>query len=152
MFLGASFFKNNFFSYLFRVIRVWDAQSKISCFEFSVLFCSLAVPLIMFICCLTWLRMLLLSNKCHLMRMEAPSSTGGVPTHSRASRALSRLVSAPVNKADFETHQVSKTKMDRVCKSFWHQLGAKGFNSSTIDAACWRYGYIGEFQQLLSVK
>lgn len=47
MFLSASFFKKEFFSCVFRVIRVWDAQSKISCFEFSVLFCSLAIPLIM---------------------------------------------------------------------------------------------------------
>lgn len=152
MFLSAIFFQNNFFSYLFRVIRVWDAQSKISCFEFSVLFCSLAILLIVSICYLTWLRMLLLSDKCHLMRIKAPSYTGGVPTRSRASRALSRLASAPVDKADFETHQVSKTKMDRLRKSFQRQLGAKGFGSSTIDAAYWRIGYIGEFQQLLSVK
>lgn len=38
--------------------------------------------------------------------------------------------------------------MDHAGESFSQQMGAKGFGISAIEAAYWRYSYIGEFQQL----
>jgi len=42
--------------------------------------------------------------------------------------------------------------MDHVDKSFRQKLDAKGSGTSTVDAPYWRYGSVGEFHQLLSMK